>query len=173
VPVNIWDVQCLLNESTMQKMPFDAEVRLLGKEVEINIVNESESPIKQGRVLLSDNRGITFDTVPAGQSRRFSSQTHRMGLWDEYGSDRYNRYQSRRGRINISFKNEDAFFAQGCLQRTQTMSAYLAGGAAIVSVEYDQAPISFSLKNRTYKRNHIQLARLVVFPKEQEEETSK
>jgi hypothetical protein len=76
------------------------------------------------------------------------------------------------GQINISFK-EDAFFAQGCLQRTQTMSAYLAGGAAIVCVEYDQAPISFGLKDRTYKRNHLQLARLVVFPQEQKEETPK
>jgi len=170
IPINIWDVQCLLNESNVQKMPFDAEVRLLGEEVEINIVNESEAPIKKGRVLLSNNRGITFDTVPAGQSRSFSSQTHRMGLWDEYGSDRYNQYYSRRGRTNIGFKNEDAFFAQGCLQRTQTMSAYLADGAAIVSVEYDQAPISFGLKARTYKRNHLQLARLVVFPKEQKKE---
>jgi hypothetical protein len=87
-----------------------------------------------------------------------------MGIWDDYGSGRYQQYYSRRGQYNISFKNEDAFFAQGCLQRTQTMSAYLDGGAAVVTVEYDKAPISFGLKDRTYKHNHIQLARLVVFP---------
>ncbi|MHC4206708.1 MAG: hypothetical protein ACYSTT_18805 [Planctomycetota bacterium] len=173
IPINIWDVQCLLNESPVQKMPFDAGVRVLGDEIEVNIVNESESPILKGRVLLSDNRGITFDSVDTGQSRRFSSRSHRMGLWDEYGSDRYSKYYSRRGGSSIGFKNEDAFFAQGCLQRTQTMSAYLAAGAAIVSVEYDQAPISFGLKDRAYKRNHRQLARLVVFPTEQEEETTK
>lgn len=173
IPVNIWDVQCLLNESSVQNMPFDAEVKILGDEIEVNIVNESESPIKTGRVLLSNNRGITFDSVGAGQSRQFSSRSHRMGIWDDYGLERYNQYYSRRGSSNISFKKEDVFFAQGCLQRTQTMSAYLAGGAAIVSVEYDQAPISFGLKDRTYKRNHLQLARLVVFPKEQKEETPK
>ena len=173
IPINIWDVQCLLNESSVQKLPFDAELQLQGDQIVINVVNESESPILRGRVLLSNNRGITFDSVPAGQNRQFSSRSHRMGIWDEYGSKRYSEYYSRRGRSNISFKKEDAFFAQGCLQRTQTMSAYLAGGAAVVWVEYDQAPISFSLKDRTYKRNHIQLARLVVFPKEQEGETLK
>ncbi len=174
IPVNIWDVQCLLNESSLQKLPFDAEVQSQGDEIVIDIVNESKSSILSGRVLLSNNRGITFGSVPAGDSKRFSSRSHRMGIWDDYGAERYVQYNSRRGRSSyINFKKEDAFFAQGCLQRTQAMSAYLAGGAAIVSVEYDQAPISFGLKDRTYKRNHIQLARLVVFPKEQQEETQK
>jgi len=173
IPVNIWDVQCLLNESFAQKMPFDAEVQLQGDQVVINIVNESESPILSGRVMLSDNRGITFDSVGAGDSRQFLSRPRRMGIWDDYSTERYGEYYYRRGRTNLSFKKKDAFFAQGCLQRTQAMSAYLARGAAIVSVEYDQAPISFVLKDRTYKRNHIKLARLVVFPKEHQEEVQK
>jgi len=172
IPVNIWDVQCLLNESSLQKLPFDAKVQTQGDEIVVNIVNESKSAILSGRVLLSNNRGMTFDSVPAGQSRQFHSRFHRMGMWDDYGIDRYGNY-SPRGRSSYNFKKEDAFFAQGCLQRTQTMSAYLARGAAVVSVEYDQAPISFGLKDRSYKRNHIQLARLVVFPKEQEKETQK
>jgi len=167
IPVNIWDVQCLLNESSLQEMPFDAEVQSQGDQIVIDIVNESESPILSGRVLLSNNRGITFGDVPAGESRQFSSRSHRMRMWDDYGAERYGEYYSRRGRSSsINFKKEDAFFAQGCLQRTQAMSAYLTRGAAVVSVEYDRAPISFGLKDRTYKRNHIQLARLVVFPKE-------
>jgi len=173
IPINIWDVQCLLKESSIQNLPFDAEVQQQGDEIVINIINKSETPIKRGRVLLSNNRGITFDSVPAGRSRQFRSQLHRMGIWDDYGAERYNEYYYRRGRSNIGFKEQDAFFAQGCLQRTQTMSAYLAGGAAVVCVEFDQAPITFGLKDRTYKRNHIQLARLVVFPKEQEGETQK
>jgi len=173
IPVNIWDVQCLLNESSLQKVPFNAEVQRQGDDIVVRIVNESESPILSGRVLLSNNRGITFDSVPAGQSKQFSSRAHRMGIWDDYGAERYVQYDSRRGRTSINFKKEDAFFAQGCLQRTQTMSAYLARGAAVVTVEYDQATISFGLKDRKYKQNHIQLARLVVFPKEQEEETRK
>ena len=164
IPINIWDVQCLLNESSVQKLPFDAEVQYQGNQIVINIANKSESPILRGRVLLSNNRGITFDSVPAGQSRQFTNQSHRMGIWDDYGEARYNQYYSRGSRAYLTFKKEDAFFAQGCLQRTQAISAYLARGAAVVCVEYDQAPISFGLKNRTYKRNHIQLARLVVFP---------
>ncbi|HCO95668.1 MAG TPA: hypothetical protein DIU00_17265 [Phycisphaerales bacterium] len=174
IPINIWDVQCLLNESALEKMPFDAEVQRQGDQIVVNVVNESESPISKGRVLLSNNRGIVFGNVPAGTSKQFSIRSHRMGIWDDYGEERYRQYYSRRGRsYNMNFKKEDAFFAQGCLQRTQAMSAYLASGAAVVSVEYDRAPVSFALKDHTYKRNHIQLARLVVFPKEQEEETQK
>jgi len=173
IPINIWDVQCLLNESSIENLPFDAEVQIQGDEIFVNIANDSETPIQSGRVLLSNKRGITFDSIPAGQSRQFRIRSHRMGIWDDYGAERYKQYYYRRGRSNLSFKKEDAFFAQGCLQRTQTISAYLAGGAAVVSVEYDQTPISFGLKDRTYKRNHIQLARLVVFPKELQEETQK
>jgi hypothetical protein len=175
IPINIWDVQCLLNESSVQEMPFDAEVQIQGDEIVIDIVNQSEIPIlKGGCVLLSNDRGfILDDSIGGGQSRRFSGKSHRMGISDDYSSGRYQQYYSRRGSSSISFKKEDAFFAQGCLQRTQAMSAYLACGAAVISVEYDHAPISFGLKDRTYKRNHIQLARLVVFPKEQQEETQK
>ncbi|MHC4323021.1 MAG: hypothetical protein ACYSUX_01975 [Planctomycetota bacterium] len=167
IPINIWDVQCLLNESPVQKVPFDVEVQRQGDQIVINIVNESESAILSGRILLSDNCGISFGGVPASGSRRFSDKLQRMGIWDDYSSERYRQYYSRGRSSYISFKNQDAFFAQGCLQRTQAMSAYLARGAAVVSVEYDKAPISFGLKDHTYKRNHIQLARLVVFPKEQ------
>lgn len=166
IPVNIWDVQCLLNESSVQRLPFDAEVQQQGDQVAVKIVNKSDSAILRGRVLLGNDRGMTFDTVGAGQSRQFNSRAHRMGIWDDYGSARYNQYYSRGSRAYINFKKEDAFFAQGCLQRTQAISAYLARGAAVVCVEYDQAPISFGLKNRTYKRNHIQLARLIVFPRD-------
>jgi hypothetical protein len=173
IPVNIWDVQCLLNESSVQKVPFAAEVQRQDDLITVRIVNESESSILSGRVIMGDNCGITFGVVPAGESRQFSSQSHRMGIWDDYGKERYGEYYSYRDRSHINFKKEDAFFAQGCLQRTQTISAYLSCGAAVVSAEYDQAPIPFSLKDRTYKRNHIQLARLVVFPKEQQGETPK
>ncbi|GAH84342.1 unnamed protein product, partial [marine sediment metagenome] len=73
----------------------------------------------------------------------------------------YNRSRSEK------FKHQDAFFAQGCLQRTRAINAYLAHGAAVVCAEYDQAPVSFAVDDRSCKYDHIQLARLVVFPKEQ------
>ena len=57
------------------------------------------------------------------------------------------------------------------MQRTQAISAYLEHGAAVVCVEYDQAPVPFAVDARSCKYDHIQLARLVVFPREQNEET--
>jgi hypothetical protein len=51
------------------------------------------------------------------------------------------------------------------LKRTTAIEDYLAGGAAVVCVLYDQAPPPFEIKDRSCDYSHIQLARLVVFPK--------
>ena len=92
-------------------------------------------------------------------------------MWEGIDSGRYRnapagqRYSPRR------FQSKNAFFAQGCMQRTRAISDYLAHGAAVVCAEYDQAAVSFAVDARSCKEDHVQLARLVVFPKEQKEET--
>ncbi|MHC4435173.1 MAG: hypothetical protein ACYTBS_25345, partial [Planctomycetota bacterium] len=70
----------------------------------------------------------------------------------------------------VRFQNKNALLAQGCVQRTRAISDYLARGAAVVCVEYDQAPVPFAVDARSCKEDHVQLARLVVFPQEQTED---
>jgi len=171
LPINIWTIQCLLNESPLERLPFNAELQQDGNEISVNIVNNFDAPILNGYVLLSNDRGANFGPVPAGDSKQFRKQLKTMRIWGDYNADRYREYYSRRRNYSISFKNEDAFFAQGCLQRTQAINAYLELGAAVVCAEYDQAPLSFAVKDRSYNPTHIQLVRLIVFPKEQKEET--
>ncbi len=172
LPINIWTIQCLLNESPVQKLPFAAEVRRDADEIVVSIVNESESAIRNAHVFVADNRGANLGPVPAGASTEFRKNLRPMRIWADYDPGPYNQnYSSRGRRYSGSFKNENAFYAQGSLQRTRAISDYVARGAAVVSVEYDQAPISFGLEDRSFTQNHIQLARLVVFPKEQKEET--
>ena len=171
LPINIWTVQCLLNESPLEQLPFNAELQQADNEIVVNIVNHSEAPILNGYVFLENDRRASFGPVPARASREFRSPLRRATTWGDYSAERYRNYYARARSYPVSFKQEDAFFAQGCLQRTQAMTAYLAHGAAIVCAEYDQAPISFAVKDRLCHPDHIQLARLVTFPKEQKEET--
>ncbi len=171
LPINIWTIQCLLNESLIRKLPFAAEVQRQGEEVVVNIVNESESPILNARVFLDGNRGVNLGPVPAGASKQFRKKSRPMNIWTSFDSNRYRNFSTGQRNYTGKFQNEDAFFAQGCMQRTRAISNYLARGAAVVCAEYDQAPVSFAVDARSCKETHVQLARLVVFPKEQKEET--
>lgn len=171
LPINIWTIQCLLNESPVQKLPFTAEVQWQGDQIVVDIVNESESPIDNAYVFLTDNRGVNLGPVEAGESKQFRKKAVRMGIWDSFDSGRYRNTSNRQRNYLGKFKNKDAFFAQGSLQRTQALSDYLACGAAVVCAEYTQAPLSFAVDAQSCKETHLQLARLVVFPKEQKEET--
>lgn len=164
LPVNIWTMQCLLNESMIEKLPFNAEVQNNGDEIVVNIINESDSQIMQGYALLDNGRGIEFGQVPPNGNKEFKSKLRRLRIWDGFDMNRYRQF-SHRGNYSIRFKNEDAFFAQGCFQRTQAIENYLEKGAAVVCVRYNQVPTSLKIKDRSCDYSHIQLARLVVFPK--------
>ena len=93
-----------------------------------------------------------------------------MRMWDSFDSGRYRSTGAGQRYNTARFQNSNAFSAQGCIQRTRAISDYLARGAAVVCVEYDQAPVSFGVDARSCKEDHVQLARLVVFPKEQAED---
>ena len=88
-----------------------------------------------------------------------------MSGWGAYQSEYY-RTAARAQVSTVSLNKNSIVFAQGCLRRTQALEAYLDRGAAVVCVEYDQPPVSFGLEGRSSNLNHVQLARLVVFPKD-------
>lgn len=171
LPINIWTIQCLLNEAPVQKALFAAEVQRQGEEIVVDLVNESESAIVNAYVFLQHNLGVNLGPVLAGASKQFRRKSIRMSIWDSFDLGRYNSFSSGQRNRSRRFRNKDAFFAQGCMQRTRAMSNYLAHGAAVVCAEYDKAPLSFAVDVRSCKESHVQLARLVVFPKEQKEET--
>ncbi|MHC4498814.1 MAG: hypothetical protein ACYS21_06835, partial [Planctomycetota bacterium] len=160
VPINIWTMQCLLNESPQQQLPFTAEVELNGDELILNIVNQSDSAIRRGYVLFGKDKALDFGRVLAHSNSQFRGQLGHRVVWT---TDNIEHYPTK-------FDCEKAFFAQGSLQRTQAMKAYLANGAAVVCAEYDDAPVPFAVKDRPCDYNHIQLVRQVVFPREEKEE---
>jgi len=167
LPINIWTMQCLINETPIQQLPIDAKVERRGAEIFLTIVNQAESPIKRGYVLFDNNQAITFSSVGGYSREDFSGRLKPYKGWDStvirHPDGRYRYYMDD---YKPEFKNEAAYSAQGCLQRTETINAYLAHGAAVVCAEFDQAPVLFAVKDRSCDYNHTQLVRLVVFPKQ-------
>ena len=164
VPINIWTVQCLLTESPVEQMPFDARLTRHGDRLMLEIDNRSNAAIIGGYLLMADDRGLDFGRVEAASKKQFEGPSRSISAWRNLNLARGSQYYYEGGTRHRRFKNENAFFAQGSLQRTEAIHAYLAHGAAVVVVEYDKAPVPFTVKGRSSRYEHIQLARLVVFP---------
>jgi hypothetical protein len=175
LPINIWTIQCLLSESPSEQLPFSARVQRRGNRVTLDITNESNSPIQGGYVLFNNDQALTFGTIGGNATKqikgplqkkrlsRIHTFPHYSGVSPKVASDAYRAY--------VESQHERAFFAQGCLQRTQGIDAYLAHGAAVVCARYESAPASFTVKDCSCDYDHVQFVRQVVFPKEPNEET--
>jgi len=159
VPINIWTMQCLLNESPLTDFPFTARLAKTDDQVVLDIANHSDSPILDGYVLFGDNNAFGFEAVGANADKSFAGRLHRRDSWATLSPQHHLR----------SSKYELAYYGRGCLQRSEAIKEYLDHGAAVVCVRYDNAPVPFAVEDRTCAYDHIQLARLVVFPKEQKE----
>jgi hypothetical protein len=154
LPVNIWTVQCLLNESPGQDLPFTAQLEDDGDHVIVNINNVSDSNIVKGLVLLGQDRVLDIGPVPAHSEKQFRDQPSHRRTWTDRDFGRY----------GPALRCEQAYFAQGSLQRTEGIRAYLAHGAAVVSVQYDGAVAPITVEDPRCEYDQVQLARLVVFP---------
>ncbi len=164
LPINIWTMQCLINETPIQQLPIDARVERRGDEIFLTIVNLVESPIKSGYVLFDNNRAISFGSVGGHSTTEFSDRLKPYKGWGNIIRNLNGRHRYYMDGHKSKLKNEAAYSAQGCRQRTQAIRAYLANGAAVVCAEFDEAPVSFAVKDHSCDYNHTQLVRLVVFP---------
>ena len=168
LPINIWTIQCLMNEAPVEQVPLAAQVGRRGDTITVKVSNESDVAIIDGCVLVDGGMGIRLDRIiEAHAAEQFSATLGRLDAWrgNDYNSLRSSYYDGRSSDDAGTLRREHAYLAQGCLQRTRAIDAYLARGAAAVCVEYERAPMSFAVDARSCKYDHIQLARLVVFPK--------
>jgi hypothetical protein len=165
LPVNIWSMQCLLNEVPADKLPFTAEVRQEEDRISVSITNLSSQPLQAGYVLLDNHSPFSFGSVPAQSSRTFDGTLVK--------SPEFNMKKPWALSINRSHKWEAACQSPGTMQRTRTIRAYLAHGAAVVCIWYDQPPIPWIMKNKKCQYNHVGLVRQVVFPAPVGKETQK
>lgn len=159
VPINIWTMQCLVAEAPAEGAPFAARVRRDGNQVTVTVDNRSEGPIRDGCVRVEGDRVLAFGSVPGKAQREFTGRLARTRAWEQCVS------MAAHGGPT-AFAGECAYFAWGSLQRTRGIQGYLKRGGAVVCARYDEGDRPFELKKRRARFNHVQMARLVVFPEE-------
>ncbi|MHC4517650.1 MAG: hypothetical protein ACYTAS_03600 [Planctomycetota bacterium] len=172
VPINIWTVQSLLTEFPLADVPFTAEVERTDGELAVEITNASEHRIGGGCVLVEDAY-IDIGAVPAGATRRFERPPRPFNPWRSgrirgrpRGSGGFVQTMVPQYPGSLRGVAVDAFLAQGCFERTLAMHTYLESGAALVCVQFEEAPVPFGVRNRSYEVDHVQLARKIVFPRD-------
>jgi hypothetical protein len=176
LPINIWTVQTLLAESPLDEIPFATAVEPVGDDLAVTLTNLSDCPIRAGFVLLED-AFADFGLVRARSTEQFRLRKRPFNPWAS-PMRRQGGPQAPRVVAGVSPRYPEiagvaelsAFLAQGCLDRSLAMHAYLRIGAALVCVEFTDAPMPFAVKNRSYDVAHIQLARQIVFPKDPSKE---
>ena len=175
LPINMWTVQPLLSEGTLDRMPFTASVERREAAAAVEVRNISDSAIQRGYVLFEDTCA-DLGPVPAHSTKRFEVRTRPFRSWQQMGprpgpvvrgqppvmlpGGDTPRYPGQLGSLA-----ESAFLAQGCWSRTLAMHACLDSGAALVCVVFDNAPLPVDVKDRSYAVNHVQVARQLVLPK--------
>ncbi len=172
LPISIWTVQSLLCEWMPKEMPFTATVEHKSGDVTVEIRNVSNSPIRLGYVLFKDT---CADLGPVGphSTKRFTTRARPFQIWSSqsglpgpgHGGQPPNigpGMELPRMPVSLTGVTDNAFFAQGCLDRTLGMYSCLDSGAAMVCVVFQDPPAPFAIKNRSYAVNHIQFARQLV-----------
>jgi len=160
LPINIWTMQCLLNEFPPSQVPVTAQVKYNGDEITLTITNFTDAPISSGYVLVGNDRKFDFNIVPAQSTQAFTGKSIPAHDWHKMLGHTPYRSPPRA----FQFANETAYWAQGTHQRTQAIQNYLTLGAAIVCVQWDRAPLPVSIKDKKCEVNNIQILRLIVFP---------
>jgi len=157
VPINIWTMQTLLAESHADLVPIRAQVKAQGDSFVVEITNQGDSVIVEGMVLFASGRGFRVPRVEPGKTCTMEGAVKPVGGWTHRSS------QMRRNRRSLD--PADVFTLVGTKGRSRGIQDYLDQGAAVVCVQFENEPSPFTVKNKgACKYDHIQFARLVVFP---------
>lgn len=150
VPISIWSMQCLVNESAVGEIPVSAVVSTASRgAIAAQVSNKSKVAIKGGFVRVSGST-ISIGRLEPGESKLFKGSepsADNIVLGDAGG------------RLDLT----NCVNAYGCLGRTTTIDDRTKNGKmALVCVEYDQAPLGYKVEPSDYRTHHVQVVRLLV-----------
>ncbi len=158
LPINIWTMQTLTAESTLGTAPIQAQVTVQDDQMTVAVTNLGASAIVEGMVVLATGRGIQVGRVEPGNTRTFEGPFKPIRAWKPIAEP----VTRGRGR---SLDPADIFTMVGAQGRSQGIEHHLNQGAAVVCVRFEDEPSPFTVKNKgTCQYDHVQFARLVVFP---------
>jgi hypothetical protein len=178
LPINIWSMQCLLEESAQAEMPITATVDLDGDMIHATVENLSDSPIAYGWIEIGGGRALRFGAMGAKEKRevtgRASATGSFNGTWPPEEATtvkwvngapparQYSSYFSAGATGPACVAG--ACQSRGTVKRTWAIQDCLSQGAALVCAQFDKSPPGFGLANRSHDVTHMGLARLVVLP---------
>ena len=175
LPISIWTVQSLLGESPLDRAPFAAKVQRKGPNVVVEIANKSDSRIARAVVFWMD-ACADLGPVEPHTTQTFDAPTRPFNAWGA-NVQPDGRPVRMPGTLmggdmplypgEFASMAQNAFLAQGCLNRTLAMHESLRRGAALVCVVFEEAPAPFAVKGRSYDTTHIQYARQLVLDRRQ------
>ena len=133
MPINIWTMQTLSMESLHETLPLQARLQVRQGEASLEITNRADCPIEKGMLLLNTGRGLRINRVEPGQKISVNGPLKRIGNWQALRS-------GVSGGWIKSLDPADAFDLTGAQARSQGIRDYLNQGAAVVCVQFNQAP---------------------------------
>ncbi len=166
VPINIWTIQCLLNETAETQLPIEAALTRENGADKLTITNRSEYKLTEGYVQLGPTHRMAFHAVGPGQTKEFVAERRTPESWDAQVPQTISRYSGR----NMPLSDVAAFSSPGTLARTQGILRYLHEGAAVVCAKFEDPKIPFAFRDRTYPEHHVQWVRQVIIPRQQKEQ---
>ncbi len=165
MPINIWTMQCLINEAPIEWLPIEATCTRNGKKVTVKINNNSSTELKDGYILFDNEKFFEFSAVPPKSSKEFTGKLRTGKKWDlTIQQITSNNNRNSRQFVKRELETEKIFSALGSLRRSRSISQYLDGGAAVVCAKFEESPVPYKVKKKLCDYKHIKLVRLVIFP---------
>lgn len=152
IPISIWTMQCLRNETSVASLPLHIELERQGEDIRVTVVNDSELSFQHAAVIFQGQQGLDIGPLPSGEISTQQGRAHSLKTW-------WMESDVRR-RLALT----DLFSAEGCYERTLAMETYLEAGAAVLIAERDASHASFALAASDCQTHLIDIRRFVVFP---------
>jgi hypothetical protein len=177
LPINIWSMQCLLQESAAAEMPIAATVTRDGDTICATVENLSDAAVTRGWIEVAGGQVLRFGAIGpkakitvtgrAGEDSASSSPPPPPTVYDNDGEP-----DAATPNLSVATKGSaqgppavlGACGARGTLKRTLAIEEAVARGAVLVCAQFDPPPAGFGLQDRDCRVTHVGLVRLVVVP---------
>ena len=151
VPINIWSMQCLIDESHAppRELGFSARIRRLADgSYEAEVINLTDRPITHAVARVGDGMYLDVGRVEATSSRTVQGRLGHAPIHNGY-------YASA---IPLS----KAFGATASAGRSRVIRRALSDSRGVVEVQFAGAPLPFDVEGGVGTVDHVKLARLLV-----------